>query len=224
MPENGKQEIQYKSITSAESVYHISGKNYTKKEIIEIFTWGNQPIDGYHLQDRQGLLIVENPPEDICSISVWHNYLETVLRPEWESLHPILRRSNIVIRFVDQLIDNKEQIEIGGDFNWFQVNGKKIHLMRLSLNPKGKRIDVENLLFKLIHELAEEDFWQKTTKGELVDLEEANKSDAALLRRKDYPLIIDEAIANRRAVRALRKIWPIINGKDLCGAQVDRIE
>lgn len=163
--------------------------------------------------NRGGLLTVEYPPVRIADQGEWKDSIEKILVPEWYSLHPKLRRRNIISRFVPKLADYKAGVETGGNATIPRDEGKvREHWIRIPLvTPWGDLTSEQNALFTLIHELTEIDFWQKTTTSEWRDRIKDDLQGIEFLKRgqtKEYNQLTDERIANLRAEKALRRKWP----------------
>jgi len=163
--------------------------------------------------NRGGLISVEFPPIAISKPAEWEDSLEKILKPEWYSLHPKLRRRKIITRFVPKLADYKAGVETGGNATIPRDGGKlSEHWIRIPMvTPWGDLTTEQDALFTLVHELTEIDFWQKTTTSEWRDRFEEDLQGIELLKMgkaKEYNQLTDERIANLRAEKALRRKWP----------------
>lgn len=153
-----------------------------------------------------GKIIVENPPQDICSPGEWKSLVEKILIPETQNFHPAFRKIPIIVRLFPKMIDIFQNTEIGG-------TGKLAsneYLVRIPYKfQDGELKRPIDILFTLMHEVCERDFWYKTKDDDTEA--HSNEDEIDLLREgevKLYDQLLDEKIANRRALRALRRVWP----------------
>lgn len=184
--------------------------DYSKKELEIVKNYMHS--DFPHLTyggGRNKEVLIEYPPEEICSKSEWKNILETVFLPEYKTFNPkLLRSQKIIVRFEDKLFDDALNLESGG--NGIMINNEE--LIRISTSE----MNVQSLTFVLMHELAETDFWSKTfdndKEAQVDPVSEINafKSD----KNQDYMNLLDEKVANRRAMRAIQRKWPDANYQD----------
>lgn len=189
-------------------------RGYSKKEseVIRNFMHEDFPNITYRGSRDEGV-VIEYPPENICSHDMWKTILDTVFLPEWESFDPKIRRQKkAIIRFVDFLYDNALGLNSGGNGiitsneNWFRIPFK---------GGDGGNISVEILTFKIMHELTETDFWSKTQKDDKeAMINTDDEINAFKSGEKEYRNLLDEKIANRRALRAIKRMWPDIDYVD----------
>lgn len=193
------------------------GADYTGDEVARLreFMRADFPHVAYG-GARQGETIVEYPPAEICPPEQWKEILDTVLVPELDEFHPLLRQGKKVIRFVQKLYDPKEDIESGGNLATYGKGKRSEKWVRIPLKwSDGSARDRQVLIFTLMHELIEKDFWMKTHKN---DLEAPSDQETEITFKSgdddSYRNLLDEKIANRRAVRALQRMWPGFNFAD----------
>lgn len=187
------------------TIYKFDG-TYTRDEYMTFEKFMSENFEGVVLKMKgEGMIKIEYPPSSIVSHQEWDNILEVVLLTETATFHPRLRRKKITVRFVDKLFDPTNTKESCG--TCFSMPKEEWVMIPL-LNSSKCCSDTENIMFTIIHELAESDFWEKTLKYD----EEAKEAD---LRTHDlfgneqrYRNLLDEKIANRRAFRACQRYWP----------------
>lgn len=193
-------------------VVSIDGHRSEKQEDI-LREFMHADFDNWHVTDgRGGVLKVEYPVADIVERNEWDDSLNTIVLPEWQSLHPKLKRSIMIARFVPKLYDFNHGVETGGNATIPKSAGKvKEHWIRVPFINHGELNTQQNLLFTIVHELAEIDFWQKTTVSEWKERHREDLVSLELLkagRNHEYSRITDEEIANLRAERAMKRKWP----------------
>lgn len=194
-------------------IVSIDGRTTTENaKILQEFMHSN--FSKWEIGDnRGGILSVEYPPIRIAEPTDWKDSLEKIVAPEWYSLHPKLRRRNIISRFVPKLADYKVGVETGGNATIPRDGGQvKEHWIRIPMvTPWGDLTSDKDALFTLVHELTEIDFWQKTTTSEWRDRYAEDLQGRELLKMgkaNEYNQLTDERIANQRAEKALRRKWP----------------
>lgn len=196
--------------------YKYNSRDYTSidLDVLNEFMHAEFPHVS-HGGPRDKGIVVENPPANICSPEEWEKIIKTILPPEWDSLEPRLRRScKIIVRFVDKLCDNKKDIRFLGNSLDVKVNGKDENWIRLATkNLDGNILDKESIAFMLMHELAESDFWAKTKKDDKTANISKEDDENALISPHKYINLLDEKIANRRALRAIIRMWPDLTWK-----------
>jgi len=102
---------------------------------------------------------------------------------------------------VNKLWDRNNALESGGT----GMGHNDEHWFRLSINGKSK----EDLTFCLMHELVEYDFWEKTKPGDTeAEVKSTDEINAFKADDLTYQNLLDEKIANRRALKAVRRMWP----------------
>lgn len=158
---------------------------------------------------RDGKVIVEFPPRNVCSMDDWCELLGTVLGPEIEELHPKLRRMPIFVRFAEKIFYESENVSLSG--NARVTDGETFVI--LSLEPeRSKPINASYLLYIMMHEICEVDFWCKASKNEMIPNAKTDLEELRLLEKRGgfelYNNLLDEKIANRRALRAVKRAWP----------------
>ncbi len=191
---------------------------YTPSEflLLRTFIHGEFRHLKYGGQRDKGI-IVEYPPEKICSPREWKKIMDAVLKPEIETLEPNFKRNYLMItRFVNKLVDlDNPTAYLGGV-------GEKAPALREIWNriniidDEGEIKTEANLVYVIMHEILERDFWEKTKPGD----DEAhdakmNEKNYFLEDNQKYWNLLDEKIANRRALRAVRRVWPEANWTDL---------
>ena len=203
-------EIQENVRPKDEAPYRFGGR-YTKDELDQLQRFMHE--DFSHLTyggGRHKEITIEYPPAEICKPAEWKEILDTVLLPELQVLHPSLQQKKIIIRFTDKLYDYQNGVHSGGngrrmnDEEWIRVPYK---------NSSGKNLrSVFDCTLTLMHELIEADFWEKTLP---IDKEAHSNQvgDLNVFKSEDdtYRNLLDEKIANRRALRAIKRYWPNAN-------------
>lgn len=213
MAENGDAEDIAKDNfpTENEIPFRIDSK-YTPEELshIGIFMHEDFPHTTYG-GGRDKEVIIENVPERICDSEKWKKILDTVLLPELDEMNPkIKRNTKIIVRFEDKLHD----YSIGADVSGLSLIRKGLGLDEVwvrvkNTNKYDKDRTTADLTLVMMHELAEVDFWSKTPADDQeANVELSNEIDMLLNSSKDYWQLLDEKIANRRAFRAVQRMWP----------------
>lgn len=154
---------------------------------------------------RDGVFRIEVPK--ISESKEIIKLIQELVPDELQSCHPLLRRRNIFVRFVPELIVRNAS---GGNTRTYgdmigviTSRGETKYYLRVTLNDlKRRRGDdlVANAIYKILHEIAETDYFLKSPLG--------TKDRKENFGTKEYFLEEDEAIANRRAVRALKRKFP----------------
>lgn len=134
--------------------------------------------------------------------------MDTAFLPEWQGIDLEFKRNKkIFIRFTEHLHDYYENVEAGGV-------GKTIgneHWIRIAFkNPDDTNHKIEDLTFVLMHELTERDFKLKTKSNDTQAFVNP-KDEIDYFKQGGYRNLLDEKIANRRAMRAIRRMWPNAN-------------
>lgn len=199
-----------KNGTQAEVPWRFDGRySQEERQVLKDFMHADFPHLNYG-GGRYKDIIIEYPPEEICSQEEWKEILDKVFIPEWQTFDPKLKRKwKTIIRFVPVLYDNKLNTSAGGNFtkqegeDWGRIN---------YIDEDGEKRNIQTITFILMHEFAETDFWSKTSptdKEAHVDLAEEEvvfKND-----KQTYRYLLDEKIANRRALKAIHRMWPNAN-------------
>jgi len=197
------------------SIVSITGE-YTQKQLKTLSEFMHADFPHWETGGgrRNGILRIECPNSGICSQGEWVDSLNQIVLPEYDTFHAALKNRKMIVRFVPKLTDFKEGVEIGGHGHVVKAGGNTEYWYRIPiLDSTNNLANQKQLLFMLMHELTETDFWRKTTPGEWITLlSEDNKSIEYLKDGHDveYSQLTDENIANRRAWRALRRKWPNI--------------
>lgn len=192
-------------------VISIDGTRSDKQEN-NLREFMHKDFENWNITDgRGGGMYVAYPPTSIAEHKEWDDSLNKIIAPEWHSLHPQLRRRKIITRFVPKLYDFKAGVEIGGIGTIpIEVGNIKEHWIRISILNGGDLESEKSLLFTLAHEIAEIDFWKKTTPRDWLELHNEDILGTELLkqgRNHEYRQLTDEEIANLRAERALKRKW-----------------
>lgn len=211
MPNIKDQQLPVESLANqGEPPWNYDGK-YSPEEASKLWRFMHAEFPGVTLDGtRGGRIIVEYPPVEICSSQEWRKILDTVLVPEIGELHPLLQRRKIFVRFVKQLRDPNTPQWIGLGAST-RINSKEGPMNPIRICYTN--IDLRELVHTIMHELIEEDFWAKTHP----DDSEAPSDETTLALIKDsdsinsYRQLLDEKIANRRALRAIRRYWPNVD-------------
>ena len=202
-------EIQESVRPEGEVPYRFDGR-YTESERAQLREFMHEDFPHITYERGRGKeIIIEYPPAEICEPAEWKKILDTVLLPELQTFHPSLRQTKTIIRFTDKLYDYQNKVDAGGNDifmkneDWVRVNYKA---------SSGKNLNLQNCTLILMHELTEGDFWQKTLPDD-EDAHSGQASDIDIFKKEDqtYRNLLDEKIANRRALRAVRRYWPNAN-------------
>jgi hypothetical protein len=157
---------------------------------------------------RDKKTVVEYPPEEICGHDKWKEVLDTVLKPELETLDLNLRRkTKIIVRFAERLHD----YDLGTNFSGsgMPFKNRKEQWFRISyIGKDGKARGLKTLIYILMHELTEADFWAKTNKYDPDMAIKKVEGETLENDRKAYRHLADEETAHRRAWRAIKRMWP----------------
>ena len=199
------------SLTPKDEIpYRFDGK-YTPEELDRLTKFMHEDFPhATYGGGRFKEVIIENPPEEICDPEKWKIILDNVFLPEWENFDlGLKRRVKIIIRFIDKIYDYQEGTASGGNITakgdeiWVRVNYK-------DSNNQNKEEAV--LAFILMHELAENDFWHKTHSDDNeAHIEPSEEINLFKSQGQSYRHLLDEKIANRRALRAIKRMWPNAN-------------
>ena len=143
--------------------------------------------------------------------------MDAVLKPEIETLEPNFKRNYLMItRFVNKLVDlDNPTAYLGGV-------GEKAPALREIWNriniidDEGEIKTEANLVYVIMHEILERDFWEKT-KSDDKEARDAKMNEKNYFLEDDqkYRNLLDEKIANRRALKAVRRVWPEADWTDL---------
>jgi len=199
------------SLTPKDEVPYRFGGKYTPEEFDRLSKFMHADfLHATYGGGRYKEVIIENPPEEICDPKEWKNILDTVFLPEWENFDLELKRhKKITVRFVDKLHDYHNNVDSGG--TGIEYGNEKFYRIVFK-TLEGQKLPVEELTFVLMHELAESDFWSKTPADDQeAHIEPINEINFFKGERQDYRHLLDEKIANRRALRAIRRMWPNAN-------------
>jgi hypothetical protein len=196
------------SLTPKDEVPYRFGEKYTPEELDRLskFMHADFPHTTYG-GGRYKEVIIENPPKEICDPKKWKNILDTVFLPEWENFDLRLKtHKKITVRFIDKLHDYHNNVNAGG--NSIAYNNDEFCRINFK-RDSGQNKTVEDLAFVLMHELAEGDFWSKTLEDDQeAHIEHINEINILKTGEQNYRHLLDEKIANRRALRAIRRMWP----------------
>jgi len=187
--------------------YHAESGKYTKREIYGLVAFAEEEFPHFYLPKgfRDSTFKIEIPN---VSWSGRFTYAAlSVLPDELQSCHPRLKRTNVVVRFVQEL-EERQDFEgkkgAAAVINEISIkNEKKLYLIRVVPEDTGNDDErVSTTLFRIIHEIAEEDYFLKSPKG--------TRDLMKFIGTPDYEYTEDEEVANRRAFRAVKKIYPTL--------------
>jgi hypothetical protein len=150
-------------------------------------------------------MIVEYPPEYVANPVDWANAVNMVLIPELDELSPMFRKRPTRIRFLNDNSVNQNKHEAGAagivmdNENFIFVNLAK---------PDENNLNISTAFYYIVHEISELDFKLKSKANKSNDISKEQRD--ATFHRKDgsYHQLINEKIANRRALRAIKRLWP----------------
>lgn len=171
---------------------------------------------------RYKKLIIENPPQNISKPEEWKDLVRTIIFPEWDSLHPKTKQSDIIVRLVPTIWDIKKGVRVAG--NGMNINipgkGRECWIRVAVLDGNQDVASKELILFNIVHEIAEMDYWVKTSPDEMRQhLRTVNEADLLVNDLDQYHNLTDEKIANGRAFRALQRKWPAEHIRSIVGSQ-----
>lgn len=193
--------------------FHVEHVDYTVYEALEIkkFMEGtDHPQFSILRGKRNGKFVMEIPP--VPEAADIQDLLETELPDELQSVHPTLQRRDIFVRFVPKL---KEETKGGKEFETFgdaldyrEGNEKKLYVR---ISEEGlKDMDGDNRIVNIagivVHEIAEIDYYLKTPNA---------PKDSKAVNSEGYQYTEDEEIANRRALRVIKRKFPQVEYKDI---------
>lgn len=193
--------------------YHDRENEYTPNEAQQILNFMNSdefPKIVLNESQRNKGCFVEIPKisEDLQREFI--RIINLILPEEIASCHPLLQRRKIVVRFVDSLKKENGEITTHGDCLEMKIDDETVYYIRISLNHFIEDLSSENLVASLIgviiHEIAEIDYYLKSDKN-LVDMKPGDVAE--------YHLLEDEEIANKRTLRALKKVYPNVHFSDI---------
>lgn len=187
-------------------VYKYDG-SYSRGEIEQVGKFMNSDFLSVTIEANRGMKFkVEYPPSSICGPHTWNYYLDKILKPEIEDLHPKFRKSPTIVRFAPILEDARDGVQAGATGN-VRDEGYWVRISYMA--PKNREKDPVELLFLMMHEITEHDFWAKTLKndnqahvGGKVEMEYFKSLNSA-----NYRNLLDEKVANRRALKAIRRVF-----------------
>jgi hypothetical protein len=157
---------------------------------------------------RFSTISVEYPPHLIVEPQEWKELLHTIVFPEWEDLHPTLKQAPLIVRFVSKLTNPADHLLLEGVGVRISSPKKSEWLMRIALQGTTGRLHMkEKLLHTIVHEIAEADYWTKTSPEETLAHKEIDEEK--ILRENFYAYfdLPDEKVADARAYRALQRKW-----------------
>lgn len=198
--ENGKWQI-----PNRYPIYKYDGA-YTQAEISQVGEFMHAEFPSVVIEARGMKFTVEYPPSYICGPNTWNYYLGKILKPEIDVLHPRFRNKPTIVRFVPVLNDIRDGTGAGATGN---VRDDEYWVRIPYESQNGKTKSVDEILFLIMHEITESDFWAKTQKGDTeayvdgkLESEYFKSADSA-----NYRNLLDEKIANRRALRAIQRVF-----------------
>lgn len=161
-------------------------------------------------------IIVEYPPEQTCKPEKWKEITDTILIPEIEALDLNFRKNYlIIVRFSDNFrATSNPDIHVAGQGE--TVEQDKEYWVRVNIKDEaGELKSAENYIFVVMHEILEQDFWQKTKPDDIEAYAGKLNEVNSLQNNQAYRNLLDEKVANRRALRAIRRMWPKANWTDI---------
>lgn len=192
------------------SPYRVGG--YSEQELLSLKDFMHQ--DFRHLRyggDRSKGIIIEYPHAQISHMHHWKEALDAVLLPELGTLNPKLRNRKVIVRFDNALHDNQKKISVLGNHKSDeQTNGETWIRVSAHYTNNDRFISIEDAVFIIMHEVFESDFWSKTHDADIEALDDNNRGKSLIINKKfdEYEQLLDEKVANRRAVKAMRRYWP----------------
>jgi hypothetical protein len=193
--------------------YHTEYGNYTYEDAKQIKKFMEEdifPSFSIPRGPRDGKFVVEIP--GIPEAEKFKHLVLSEIPDEIQSCHPLLRRRDIFVRFVSSLEEQRggESIGTNADILDARENGKVKYYIRIAFSElqdlKGDNM-VANLVGIIVHEIAETDYYLKSTDG----LEDSK----ALLGTEGYGFTEDEEVSNRRAIRVLKRKYPDVGWNNL---------
>lgn len=181
--------------------------------------------DFHHVEyggGRYKKLIVEYPPQDISKPDEWKELVRTIIFPEWDSLHPKAKQLDMIVRLVPTIWDIKKGVRVGGNGININIPGKGRECwIRVSILDGNQDVaSKELILFNIAHEIAETDYWIKTSADERKQhLRTVDEADLLVNDLNQYHNLADEKIANGRAFRALQRKWSAEHIRSFVGTQ-----
>lgn len=199
---------------SLEPPFRINSDLYTSEELQKLreffmadnydsFTIRSSPRDGYKKFESLPVSNKSAEYQDLIS--------KTVSQLLYEC-HPLLRRRNIIARFVPKISEDQKEKEIspGAECLDAEVDGEKIYWIRVSLENVNEMDDenlIPNLAFRVLHEIAETDYYLKSLRDTQDPKDDPNSAE--------YPYSEDEEITNRRVLKILKQFYPEANFIDI---------
>lgn len=186
--------------------FHVEFRDYTNSELLLIRKFMEEdtyPSFSIPRGSRDGKFVVEMP--SVPEADDFKDLMLSEIPDEIQSCHPLLRRRDIFVRFVSDLREQQGVKSTGTGCDVLDVseNGKIKYYIRVGMSSlfdtHGDDL-VANLAGKIVHEIAETDYYLKSQEG----LEDSK----ALLGHKEYNFTEDEEVANRRALRVLKRKYP----------------
>lgn len=195
-------------------LHHFDLNNFLNNDIGDIKRFmegGNYPKFSVKRGKRDGIFSMEVPPFPEASSVI--ELLQAELPEELQALDLRFKRMDIFVRFVPKLEVEKvggEKVSVIANYmDVFDLNKRKLWIQlsteRFKEMPKDDRI--VNIVAAVVHEIAEKDYYLKTPN--------APKDSDLLLGTKQYAFTEDEEIANRRALRVLKRRYPNVNLGDV---------
>lgn len=188
--------------------FHVEYSNYSNDDISKIKKFMEEDTHtsfSIPRGPRDGKFIVEIPP-DLPRAEEFKHLMLSEIPDEMQSCHPLLRRRDIFVRFVSRLEEQQQGSKpIGADCDCLDAeeNGKVKYYIRIALSKlrdvQGDNL-IANLVGKIVHEIAETDYYLKSQDG--------SEDSKALFGKKDYNFSEDEEVANRRVIRVLKRKYP----------------
>ena len=186
--------------------FHVEHFNYTDKDAEEIkrFMEGDDyPSFSISRGPRDGKFVVEIP--NIPEAEKFRDLMLLEVPDEIQSCHPLLKRRDIFVRFVSSLEEQQDGKSIGTNCDILDAreNGKVKYYIRVALSElqdlHGDDM-VANLVGMIVHEIAETDYYLKSP--------DESEDPKDLLNKEGYSFTEDEEVANRRALRVLKRRYP----------------
>jgi hypothetical protein len=198
---------------SQQQPFHSEASRYTLEDNLQIEKFLGQEYPSFSLPrgPRDGLFKVEIP--NFPDADKMKTDILATIPEELQSCHPLLRRRDITVRFVSALKENGtgESVTDGDILELTNKNSEVSYLIRLVIDQSDKESTCAQIVAGIVHEIAETDYYLKSPKG--------TEDSTQLLGTPEYSLTEDEEVANRWAIRAIRRIYPDAHFEDLEYAQ-----
>lgn len=194
--------------------FHVDVSKYSPAELEilrSFFMDSNFPSFTLRISQRDSAMRFENFP-----IAEKNEEFQDVMQKSVQDLmaecHPLLKRRGIVVRFVSNINETLQGkvFSPGAECLDAEVDGEKMYWIR-ALKGDINEFDDENiiptLVFRVLHEIAETDYYLKSPEGTIDPITDPNSPE--------YLFFEDEEIVNRRVFRILKKYYPEVHFPDI---------